>query len=82
MANDVLKALGARIRSLRLASGASQEGFARIVGMDRAYYGRIERGAQNVSVVTAARIAAALDVGLATLFEGMPPGTGHETDSD
>lgn len=69
-------ALGARIGSLRRAGGASQEEFARAVGMDRAYFGKIERGAQNVSVVTAARIAAGLGVSLSTLFEGAPTGAG------
>jgi transcriptional regulator with XRE-family HTH domain len=73
MSEETLKALGARIRTLRRAGGASQEGFARTIGMDRAYFGRIERGAQNISVATAARIAAALGVSMSELFEVTPP---------
>jgi transcriptional regulator with XRE-family HTH domain len=72
MSKAVTTAVGARIRTLREGSGASQEAFARSVGMDRAYLGRVERGGQNISVVTAARIAGALGVGVAALFEGVP----------
>lgn len=72
MSAELLKAVGANVRKLRVASGASQEGFARTVGMDRAYLGRVERGTQNVSIVTAARIAAALGVSLGALFDGVP----------
>jgi transcriptional regulator with XRE-family HTH domain len=38
-----LKAVGARIRKLREAKGISQEEAARLAGIDRSYYGRIER---------------------------------------
>lgn len=73
MDEGVLKAFGANVRRLRKAIGASQEGFARDTGMDRAYFGRVERGTQNVSLLTAARIAAALDVELAALLVAPPP---------
>lgn len=35
--------------------------------------GKIERGAQNISIVTAAKIAAALGLDLSALFEGVGP---------
>lgn len=72
MSDELLKAIGAKVRSIREARGVSQEGFARNVGMDRSYMGKIERGTQNISVVTAAKIAAALGVSLAELFDGAP----------
>jgi transcriptional regulator with XRE-family HTH domain len=72
MSSDLLKAVGGRIRSLREAKGVSQEAFAKTVGMDRAYIGRVERGEQNISIITAARLTGALGVDLATLFEGAP----------
>lgn len=72
MSSDLLKAVGARIRSLREARGVSQEAFAKTVGMDRAYFGKVERGSQNVSIMTAAKIATALGVDLAALFKGVP----------
>jgi transcriptional regulator with XRE-family HTH domain len=52
-----LKAVGARIRKLREAKGISQEEAARLAGIDRSYYGRIERGLINVSAVFLLKIA-------------------------
>jgi transcriptional regulator with XRE-family HTH domain len=52
-----LKAVGARIRKLREAKGVSQEEAARLAGIDRSYYGRIERGVINVSAVFLLKIA-------------------------
>ena len=72
MASKFLTALGVRIRDARKAAGQSQEAFAREVGLDRAFYGRVERGQQNIAMITAARIAATLDLPLAELFEGVP----------
>jgi transcriptional regulator with XRE-family HTH domain len=60
--NDpAIMALGKRIRSLREASGHSQEGFARLAQIDRAYYGAIERGKMNISFLKLVQIAKALD---------------------
>jgi transcriptional regulator with XRE-family HTH domain len=60
------RALGAAIRAAREGSGHSQESFARLVGVDRAYYGAIERGG-NVTIKTVLRVAAGLDTSLAEL---------------
>jgi transcriptional regulator with XRE-family HTH domain len=40
-----LRALGLAIRSSREEGGYSQESFARHAGLDRSYYGAVERGA-------------------------------------
>ncbi len=48
---------GDTVRRLRAARGYSQEGFARAVGLNRAYFGGIERGQRNVGVVNLHRIA-------------------------
>ena len=53
--------LGKAIRSTREQLGYSQEGFARRAGIDRSYYGAIERGEFNLSVDTVLKIAAVLD---------------------
>ena len=74
MSVEILATLGATIRSHREASGVSQENFARLIGMDRAYFGRIERGAQNISILTAAKIAASLGTSLSDLFKDVPLG--------
>lgn len=65
-------ALGGRIREMRKARGRSQEALAAELGSDRAVLGRIERGAKNVTMTTAARIANALEVDLDELVRGLP----------
>jgi transcriptional regulator with XRE-family HTH domain len=62
-------ALGAAARSLRTERGLAQEAFAGRAGLDRSYYGAIERGEFNVSLDTIMKIAAALGVPAATLLE-------------
>jgi len=63
-----LLALGRQIRRLREARKLSQEGFAAAAGLDRAYYGGIERGERNVAALNLIKIAAALEVGVGELF--------------
>lgn len=66
--NPQLVALGARIRQIRSAHGFSQEDFAAHAGLDRAYYGGVERGERNVSVLNLIKIAQALQVEVGELF--------------
>ncbi len=63
-----LIALGRRIRELRESQGYSQEGFAAEVGLDRAYYGGIERGERNVAALNLIQIAITLGVEVGELF--------------
>ncbi len=60
--------LGVLVRQLRLSRGLSQEAFAEVCGIERAYMSSIERGRVNVSVKTAFRLARGLDLTLAGLF--------------
>jgi transcriptional regulator with XRE-family HTH domain len=62
-------AFGAAIRSMRTERGLPQEAFARRAGLDRSYYGAIERGEFNVSLDTIMKIASALGVAAAALLE-------------
>ena len=64
----VLVAVGSRIRSLREARGIAQEDFAARAGLDRSYYGGVERGERNVAVRNLIRIAVALQVEPGELF--------------
>lgn len=73
--NPELAALGEHIRRLRQARGFSQEGFAAAAGLDRAYYGGIERGERNVAALNLMRIARALEVEVGALFPS------HEAES-
>jgi transcriptional regulator with XRE-family HTH domain len=63
-----LLALGRQIRRLREAKKVSQETFAASAGLDRAYYGGIERGERNVAALNLIKIAAALEIEVGELF--------------
>lgn len=65
---DAKSLFGRRARQLRTAAGVSQEAFAHRVGIDRSYYGSIERGERNVSLDNICLIAAGLGVPPAELF--------------
>lgn len=63
MADEDAKVLfGRRVRQLRQAKGISQEAFAHVIGIDRSYYGSIERGERNVSLDNICLIADGLGV--------------------
>ena len=64
-----LVALGKTIREVRLSKGISQEKLALLAEVDRSYVGRVERGDNNVAVLTLARLAAALDLTVAKLMQ-------------
>lgn len=63
-----LVALGKHIRELRSEKGYAQEEFANEVGLDRSYYGGIERGERNVAALNLIKIAKALGVQVGELF--------------
>lgn len=63
------QALGEAIRAVRKQQGFTQESFALKSGVDRSYYGAIERGEFNVTVDTLMTVAAGLGVAAAELFE-------------
>jgi len=65
---EVMTRFGARLRRLRKAIKLSQEKVALRAGIDRSYYGGIERGENNVSLINIERIAGALEVATAELF--------------
>ena len=65
----ILLALGKTIREVRLSKGISQEKLALLSEVDRSYVGRVERGDNNVAVLTLARLAAALDLSIAKLMQ-------------
>lgn len=64
--------LGNIVRKYRESRGFTQEEFAIICGISRAYYGRIERGEYNVTVEMCKRISAALEIPLYYLFIDLP----------
>lgn len=66
--NKSLLELGKRVRSLREAAGLSQEDAAMEADLDRAYYGRIERGLVNVSALNLLKIAKVLKAAVGDFF--------------
>jgi transcriptional regulator with XRE-family HTH domain len=58
--SDTASAVAAAIRASRTRAGFTQEAFAAHVGIDRSYYGAIERGEHNITIDTLAIIAAGL----------------------
>ena len=61
--------LGRRIRQLREGQGLSQESVALASGLDRSYFGGVERGEHNVAVINLEKIAVALNIKIVDLFE-------------
>jgi XRE family transcriptional regulator, regulator of sulfur utilization len=62
------KQVGAKIRKYRLAKGLSQEQLAFEADLHRAYIGQIERGEKNIGVQNLDKIAQALKISPAKLF--------------
>lgn len=70
MVEEILvKRFGETVRRLRSEQGYSQESFANRCGLHRTYIGIVERGQKAVTIVTANKIAGALGMTLAGLFE-------------
>lgn len=69
MANPLLIAFGLHLKKLRVSRGMSQEQLGLIAELDRTYISGIERGVRNVSLANIFRIAQALDVPTASLFQ-------------
>lgn len=61
MARSPAEAFGIAVRQLRQERGLSQEAAALASGIDRAYFGHIERATKTPTLKTVWRIAAALE---------------------
>lgn len=66
--DPVLIALGQAIRRVRQEKAISQEKLALLAEVDRSYVGRVERGDNNVAILTLKRLADALQVTVAHLM--------------
>ena len=70
MASDY-KDIGILIKRLRDEKGLSQSHIADIAGINRSYFGRIERGEVNFTIDILISIANALQVRPSRLLEGL-----------
>lgn len=59
---DIRRLFGANLRHHRLAAGLSQEAVSVRMGVDRAHVSSMERGRQNVILLTLHEVAQALGV--------------------
>ena len=66
--NRDLKRIGRQIRTKRLALKLSQEAVASVAELDRAFFGRVERGEANVSCLNLIKIARALNTSASELI--------------
>jgi len=66
---DIRKVFGQNMRRHRLAAGLSQEAVAELMGVDRAHVSSMERGQQNVTLLTIWSAAQALGVRPAAFFD-------------
>jgi transcriptional regulator with XRE-family HTH domain len=70
--NVELLKLGLRIRAFRKVLGQSQKDFAEQCGLDRNYFGGVERGERNLTFFSLCEICAGLDCDIAAVTRGIP----------
>ena len=64
----LVERFGVAVRQLRVRAGWSQGQLAERSDLDRSYVGEIERGRVIASIVTAEKLASALEIDLAALL--------------
>lgn len=64
----VMAAFGSKVRELRIAKGLSQEKLAELTNVHRTYISGVERGCQNISLLTMTKLAQALSIALTELI--------------
>ena len=64
----IQKQVGKRIKEIRLSLNLSQEDCALNSGLDRTYFGSVERGERNISVINLNKICKSFKVSLKDFF--------------
>ena len=70
--NVELLRLGGRIRHQRKAQGHNQRTFAATCGLNRTYFGAVERGERNLTFAILCAICGTLGCDVASLTAGIP----------
>ena len=70
--NVELLTLGLRIRASRKVLGCTQQQFSRNCGLDRSYFGGVERGKRNMTFSVLCQICDSLSCDIATVTKGIP----------
>lgn len=68
MWNDINIQFGNVLRKIREARGLSQEEFAELCDISRAYYGRLERGEHSITLDLCYKISEATGLSMSELF--------------
>lgn len=76
---DIKMRVGARVRTLRLGEGLSQEQLAQAAGLSRPYVGALERGEQGAGLEVLERLGRALRVSPARLLDDEVPAPSPES---
>ena len=77
--SEISKLIGQRICNYRTQQKLSQEKLAELSGCHPTYIGQVERGEKNATLESIEKIASALNIPLAQLFEKL--GDGDVSDS-
>jgi transcriptional regulator with XRE-family HTH domain len=70
--NVELLKLGWRIRVSRKKLGWSQKDFSSLCGLDRSYFGGVERGERNLTFSSLCQICSGLNCDIAAVTDGIP----------
>lgn len=73
VSNPFFLAVGERVKEVRLESGLSREEAAGRMQLNPFFLARVERGRQNLSLLTIGRIALGLSCPVTRLFDGIEP---------
>ena len=65
----IQKQVGKRIREIRLSKKISQEDCALNCNLHRTYFGSVERGERNISIINLNKICSSLDISLKEFFD-------------
>ena len=70
--NVELLKLGLRIKALRKVLRLNQKDFSKQCGLDRSYFGGVERGERNLTFFILCQICAGLNCDIAAVTRGIP----------
>lgn len=69
MSTDIVERFGERIKTLRLAKGATQIALAERVGIEQSYLSLLENGKQEPCLRVIEMLATGLEISLSKLFK-------------
>lgn len=66
---ELKRRIGERLTSARKEQGMTQEGFAALVGTSVQWVSRVERGEENLTILTLVKLTDALGIRVSDLFD-------------